>query len=102
MQGNITFHFDCDYGWNRPNRRLCRKAYCWKRRPDGMMYLVQIKGAPFEGYSPLDCTGLFRTFADVEPTPEGIEDLQTVTVSLVAGWNQAKMTLQVGHAGSVL
>jgi hypothetical protein len=58
-----------DFSWERPVQGV---GYVWEPTPDRIL-LVRIAGAGFESYPPLESeTGLFRTFAALEPTSEAI------------------------------
>src|SRR6266542_1679370 len=56
-----------DFTWERPAKG---KGFAWEKTDAGGLCLVRTAGAPFERYKPLEeCTGLFRTFADLPPDP---------------------------------
>ena len=70
---NIAF----DFVWERPAKG---NGFAWNDADDDAAgdlgkRLVRVEGTPFSRYEPLkECTGLFRTFADLEATPAAILD----------------------------
>jgi hypothetical protein len=61
-----------EFIWEKPGRG---DGYEWAGPPSSRsrMLLTQRKGVVFVQYAPLrEATGLFRDFADAEPTPEGV------------------------------
>jgi hypothetical protein len=58
------------FTWERPERG---ESFTWQEAGKGGPRLLRPPGVPLESYEPLaECTGLFRTFADVAPTEAGI------------------------------
>jgi hypothetical protein len=58
--------------WERPVKG---KGFTWEEDGEdpNRSRLARVEGAPFEQYQPLTvCTGLFRTFAELQPTPTAI------------------------------
>jgi Putative ATPase subunit of terminase (gpP-like) len=56
-----------EFTWERPAKG---KGFAWQETDSGEIRLVRVEGVPFESYGPLnECTGLFRTFAALDPEP---------------------------------
>jgi hypothetical protein len=82
---DIKFEFAFEFIWERPQKR---KGFAWEESDTGETHLVRVADAPFEGYEPLkECTGLFRTFADLSTDAAAMLDFANRYGPLGGRWD---------------
>jgi hypothetical protein len=75
-----------EFVWERPAKR---KGFAWEETDSGETRLARVEGAPFETYKPLkDCTGLFRTFANLSQDPAVMLAFANRYGALGYGWDR--------------
>ncbi len=81
----LNIDIDIDFSWERPAKA---KGFAWQETNAGEMRLVRIEGVPFKSYRPLrECTGLFRTFADLAPDNAAMLGFANRYGNLGSGWD---------------